>query len=140
MQHYTTEVPEMASELFDGELVIANYGVGTYYSVSMAGALIWQGLRGGLSDAEVADWLAGHYAGQAAEIPGLVTEFIAQMQREGLVMPIEKGADRTGELPALDEDRFAAPELERYDDMKELLLLDPVHDVAEAGWPKRADE
>jgi hypothetical protein len=30
----------------------------------------------------------------------------------------------------------AAPVLEKYTDMQELLLLDPIHDVEEAGWPK----
>ena len=28
------------------------------------------------------------------------------------------------------------PVLEKYTDMQELLLLDPIHDVEEAGWPK----
>lgn len=140
MQNYTTDAPEMASELFDGELVVANYGSGTYYSVSSTGALIWQGLRHGLSDSEVSDWLAGHFAGQAAEIPALVMDFIAEMHREGLVLPIDKPAEAAGDLPALEGEHLAAPQLERYDDMKELLLLDPVHDVAEAGWPKRADD
>jgi hypothetical protein len=27
--------------------------------------------------------------------------------------------------------------LERYTDMQELLLLDPIHDVDESGWPHR---
>ena len=30
---------------------------------------------------------------------------------------------------------FVAPELKRYADMQDLLLLDPVHDVDEKGWP-----
>ena len=32
---------------------------------------------------------------------------------------------------------FLAPIIERYDDLKELLVLDPVHDTAVAGWPKK---
>jgi hypothetical protein len=27
--------------------------------------------------------------------------------------------------------------LSRFDDMQEMLLLDPIHDVAETGWPHR---
>ena len=28
---------------------------------------------------------------------------------------------------------------ERFTDMQDLLLLDPIHDVDETGWPVRAD-
>jgi hypothetical protein len=42
--------------------------------------------------------------------------------------------DRTGEVP------FEPPILERFDDMQELLLLDPVHEVSdEEGWPARSE-
>ena len=30
---------------------------------------------------------------------------------------------------------FVAPALTRYTDVKDLLVLDPVHDVDEMGWP-----
>jgi hypothetical protein len=30
--------------------------------------------------------------------------------------------------------------LERYTDMQELLLLDPIHDVDQTGWPRRKGE
>jgi len=30
---------------------------------------------------------------------------------------------------------FSAPVLNAYTDMEELLLLDPIHDVDQAGWP-----
>ena len=29
--------------------------------------------------------------------------------------------------------------MEKYDDMQELLLLDPIHEVDEAGWPVKKD-
>jgi hypothetical protein len=34
--------------------------------------------------------------------------------------------------------RFVEPALNKYTDMQELLLLDPVHEVSEAGWPSKA--
>jgi hypothetical protein len=30
---------------------------------------------------------------------------------------------------------FRVPVLNRYSDMADMLLLDPVHDVEESGWP-----
>ena len=35
---------------------------------------------------------------------------------------------------------FRTPVLSKFDDMNEMLLLDPVHDVAETGWPAPRDE
>ena len=30
---------------------------------------------------------------------------------------------------------FEAPTLDRFDDLQGLLLIDPIHDVGDAGWP-----
>jgi hypothetical protein len=32
---------------------------------------------------------------------------------------------------------YDPPVLNRYDDLQKLALLDPIHDVEEAGWPNR---
>ena len=35
-------------------------------------------------------------------------------------------------------DTYEPPTLKKYDDMADLLLVDPIHDVAaETGWPER---
>ena len=34
-----------------------------------------------------------------------------------------------------DEAEFSTPLVEKYTDMAELILLDPVHDVSALGWP-----
>lgn len=138
MQKYSTVVPGTACELFDGELVIAHYGSGFYYSVSESGALIWQGLRHGLADREVIDWLAGHYAGQIDEVRLAVPAFIARLRDEGLLIP-DSAVAAGPALPLLNGGRFEVPILEQFDDLQELLLVDPVHEVDATGWPRRAD-
>ena len=44
-------------------------------------------------------------------------------------------------LPALAAKKpYTAPAVQKYDDLEDLLLLDPIHEVDEAGWPvARAD-
>ena len=135
---YTTVVPEIASEIFDGELVIANYKLGVYYSVSVEGSWVWQGLAHGLTVSQVAQWLAGRFGGQASELPALVEDFVGKLLAEGLVLETSK-RDSLVELPALTGNVFAQPTIERFDDLQELLLLDPVHDVDHTGWPRRPD-
>lgn len=139
MSYFRTDVPDTASELFDGEVVIAHYGTGLYFSVAQTGALVWQGLRHGLSTAETAEWLAGHFTQDAAVIPGQVESFVASLlERELLIAVAER--DRTGELPEITLSAWQVPSLDSFDDLQELLLLDPVHDVTEAGWPHRPDD
>ena len=139
MTYYRTDVPNTASELFDGEVVIAHYGSGHYYSVSQGGALIWQGLRCGLSVAEIIDWLTGHFEADAATIRAQVEAFLARLGEEGLL--IEAGAPKEIVVPpTVAIEAWREPVFERFDDLQELLLLDPVHDVTEAGWPHRSDE
>lgn len=138
-RYFSTTSPDAASELFDGELIIAHYGSGFYYSVSEAGALVWQGLRSGLSVEETSDWLVARYPDVAATIPAAVDAFVAQMSAEGLLAPSESsipGDPLPETLPA----SFGTPEYERFEDLQELLLLDPVHDVAETGWPRRPED
>ena len=139
MRYFSTDIPSTASELFDGELVIAHYGSGLYYAVSATGSVIWQGLRAGLADTEVADWLVGAYPAQSADIAQFVPDFIAGLETEGLLLPAGAPA-AAAPLPDLAMETLALPLLERFDDLQQLLLLDPVHDVAEGGWPRRAED
>ncbi len=136
---YTTIVPEVASEIFDGELVIANYKSGLYYSISVEGSCIWQGLAHGLTVSQVAEWLSGRFPGQASELPSLVEGFVGKLAAEGLVLKASKSDSSARELPILTGSIFAQPEIERFNDLQELLLLDPVHDVDHTGWPRRPD-
>jgi hypothetical protein len=40
-----------------------------------------------------------------------------------------------------DRQDYSDPAFEKYDDMADLILLDPVHEIdQEKGWPKKAPE
>jgi hypothetical protein len=137
MHYFRTDVPQTAAELFDGELVIANYQSGLYYSITSAGALVWQGLRHGLSDDAVVEWLAAGYPSES-DLGSRVSAFIGQMVEQGLLIPAEASAAGP-ELPVLPAD-LGPMDVEKFEYLQELLLLDPVHDVEQAGWPHRPND
>jgi hypothetical protein len=139
VSYFRTDVPDTASEVFDGEVVIAHYGTGLYFSISPAGALIWQGLGHGLTAAETAVWLADHFASDAVAIPAQVEAFVASLVEKQLVLPVAE-REKVGTLPAIGLAAWQEPAIDSFDDLQELLLLDPVHDVTEAGWPHRPDD
>ena len=48
------------------------------------------------------------------------------------------GATVIGTVGSDEKAAFEAPRLERYNDMKDYFLLDPIHEVDTAGWPRPA--
>lgn len=139
MPAYSTDIDQTVAELFDTELVIANYESGLYFSVSASGTLVWQGLQLGMTDDDVVDWLASLCPDNGARIAQEVPAFIATLVTEGLAVEATRPPAVT--RPTIPSGfAWQPPALERFDDLQELLLLDPVHDVGATGWPHRAGD
>ncbi len=117
---------------------------GFYFSTRGIGAAIWSMIERGEPVAGIADRLAGAFPDVAADIPGAVEAFVGDLLMQGLIAPAgpeqdgpEQGGETMNGTPAA-APVFEAPVLETYADMEDLLLLDPIHDVAETmGWPTR---
>ena len=60
-----------------------------------------------------------------------IADFMQKLQDEHLVF--EENSP-SAESPA-DATLFSDPKMEKYEDMQEMLLADPIHDVETAGWP-----
>lgn len=136
------------NEIIDGEAVIINLDTGSYYSLDKVGARAWSQIERGATAAEIVGSIRQHYEGDAAEIERAVMQLLDEMQRENLIVPsVLTRADGNSEhSPETQADlggaklKFEPPVLHKYTDMQELLLLDPIHDVDEAGWPSRKPE
>ena len=127
--------PDVVAESIDGEVIIINLNSGAYYSSLGTGGAIWQALVANHTLDEALDLLAVHYGTPRADIEPGVTQFVAQLLDEGLLL--ESTAPATGNGLALGQPTvFEKPVLSKYTDMQELLLLDPIHDVNPSiGWP-----
>lgn len=136
-RRFTVNAPAVVSEVIDGEAVILNLRSGHYFSALHTGAVVWEWIDGGASDEEVAAALASRYGLPASEAARGVSAFLSELLRHELVT---EGRTANGALtPALDATRapasWAPPALSVFTDMEDLLLLDPIHDVGDAGWP-----
>ncbi len=81
--------------------------------------------------------------GNAEEVRSSVLSLIDELVAESLIVPAKDAPVGASSEPlgtAGPEAPFVLPVLERYTDMQELLLLDPIHDVDESGWPHRKVE
>lgn len=138
-QKFRVNTPTVTHETIDGEAVIINLDSGNYYSLVDAGSFIWSIVERGASASEVQQLVQQTYRGNATEIDRGVQELLAQLQQENLIVPVDGATDLTEVLPSHnghEKPLFNAPLLNKFSDMQELLLLDPIHDVDEAGWPK----
>lgn len=132
-RHFGIDQPSVVSETIDGEAVILDLRSGAYYSARGTGAAIWTWLEAGASvDAIIAHLLATFP--DHADTARVSTEaFVDELVARRLVVPRVAPSDDVA-LAAFPM-AFAAPSLERYTDMDDLLLLDPIHDVDLVGWP-----
>ena len=140
-QRFRVNTPTVTHETIDGEAVIINLDSGNYYSLVDVGSFIWGLVEKGASASEVQDLVLQTYQGNATDVDRGVQELLVQLQQENLIVPAdETGAlDLSEALPSTnghEKPSFNPPSLHKYSDMQELLLLDPIHDVDDAGWPK----
>ena len=139
--------PRVIHETVAGETVIINMDSGRYYSLNPCGSFAWNALADGRSVAEVTDACVGAATENAATVVESVARFVDTLLAEGLVEAVvldETDAPRTGALPPLviepASGTFEAPAMEIFTDMERLLLLDPLHEVDDRGWPYRRSE
>ena len=142
-------VPKIVHETIDGETVMLNLDNGNYYSLVGVGADIWGCIENDWPVTGIIEKLRCQYECDGVNIEAAVNEFISELLREGLTVPDtadaqggahwscgQKETDITGK-----KQPFNAPVLNKYSDMQDLLLLDPIHEVDDkAGWPTNKPE
>ncbi len=136
--------PSIIHEIIEGEVVIINLDTGTYYSIDNAGGRIWEGVEAGASVGEIAEDLQNRYDAGRAEINQFVRQVLDDLKGYDLIIPADGAVERpiisgstaevdgNGKKPKLEPCKIGV-----YKDIEELLVLDPIHDVSEAGWPKK---
>jgi len=133
------------SETIDGEVIVIDVATGSYFSLRGTGAEIWDALSRDTQVEYIVDELAARYDAARAEIASSVFSLLEELEREELVVGLEDGSAQTGvgshePTPTQVSERraYQRPVLEKHTDMQDLILLDPVHDISEAGWPHKA--
>jgi len=127
---YTTSNTDIIHELLNDEVMIANLNDGIYYSIRGSGIVIWQLLLAGHTLPSIESLFSEKYG----DIPSL-TPFLDRLLQEILLISTPNTSPT---LPSLTwPAAFSPPEFERYDEMQNLLKLDPIHEVDEQGWPQR---
>ena len=136
---YSTQVPMLVSRQFDDEVILANFETGLYYSLAGSAADIWLGLKSGATAEEIVAAFAALGGQGTAASKEAINGFIENLLTEKVITPQDGPLDRQPWSLQF-SDPYSPPVLERFDDLRDLLFLDPVHDVSDAGWPVRAKD
>jgi len=139
MRQVNVNTPHVMHETIEGEVIAIHLVSGNYYSLQGTAADIWRAvIEDGATVEHAAEALASLHDESRARIDSEIERFIANLQEEGLVRVVESKVDAPPHAPP-DAGQvgapFESPRLEKYTDMQDLVLLDPVHEVGDSGWP-----
>lgn len=127
--------PNVISEPMEGELVVINLESGCYYSLNRPAAKIWSCLNRGLSVEQIIAAQQGDGLDET-EVRDTIASFCGFLEEEMLMIASVSDQDQ----PMCASDPYEKPVIEKFSDMQEMLLLDPIHEVSEMGWPNEADK
>jgi hypothetical protein len=125
---------DVVHETVDGEVIAIDLARGSYYSLAGSAALVWPMLGAeGATIKRVAAAFTSEEIGEEG-IESELRDLIQELAEEQLIVEAEQneaGAATTEPLP------FESPRFEKYSDMQDYFLLDPIHEVDATGWPNR---
>jgi len=126
---------DVSAKVLDGEAVIINLSTGVYFSASGAGAVAWALLQAGHDRAGIADGVAERFGVPADQVDADLGPFLADLQTHELVVPGRPDGPPAEVDLEVAGSAYAAPLLEVYTDMSDLLALDPpMPGLADIPW------
>jgi hypothetical protein len=133
-------------ETLNGEVIAIDLASGTYYSMRGTAQAIWEGVVAGSSVETIVNGVARAFDVDGPDPRDQIVAFLEDLRDKDLVVrselvasgdahpSVEAGSGRARPV-------YEAPRLETFDDMQDLILLDPIHDVDPGtGWPRPIDE
>lgn len=135
--------PQVVADFVDGEVVAVNLETGTYFALYGLSALVWEALTQGATPREILDALAPDPQERQIALIEFMEFFsvlkghhlLRARQDDRAVVNMELLLDPLQGRPWEPLRVFA------HSDLQDILLLDPVHDTSDAGWPEaREDE
>ena len=132
---------EVTSKILDGEAIIINLSDGVYYSLVGPGTVVWAMASAGSGAEEIAGELIARYGETSDDVRADVDSLLEKLVGERLLVPAAEGAAGGAvpeELPSGGD--YSTPELEKYDDMSDMLALDPpLPGVRDLPWQTHED-
>jgi hypothetical protein len=116
---------DVAAKVIDGEAIIMNLSNGLYFSMDRVGSAVWEMVEAGLSVDEMTSRLDAHYDVDLDAVREDVSRLVSELLAEELVLVTEAGPSSPPADVGAADHPYSPPTLNKYDDMADLLALDP---------------
>ena len=140
-RNFSIKSNSVSLERLNGEVIIISFTSVQFFSAKGSGADVLSLLKAGLSSRSILEILSAHYSNFEYEHSGLdilISSLLAKGIIQETIETIESG---TFQLPNdLTRSHWSKPELLIHDEIHGLLLVDPIHETNDEGWPKLKNE
>lgn len=136
---YRLKTAALSMERLDGEVIAIDFTTGKYFSFQGTAAdLIW------LLQSEIprVQWLEVvreefNHVMDADLFESEIDQFLTELSSLELVEPVELLTGLPTSLPAdYSRGSWETPKIMVEDELVDLLVIDPIHDTGEDGWPE----
>jgi hypothetical protein len=145
---FRINTPHIVHDTLEGETILINLKNGNYYSFDKTGAVIWEIIdkKGDLN--KFVEIITGVFKETKDKTESCVDGFISNLLMENLLVQETENINspsliNSEEMEKLVRERIPGievPVVNKYSDMKDILMLDPIHDIDEKGWPTINEE
>ena len=130
---YKINYPNVVAESFGNECVIVNLEKGTYFSLEALSTELWNAIVAATPMSVISAALLEKFPNSSDEISQDLRQFLNTLIEHDLLKVL------TETLPVNSLDfqvqAYSKPTITVHSDLEDILLLDPVHDINEEGWP-----
>ena len=128
-------------EDFGHEVVAIDLNDGSYFSLKGLAAELWRLIDSDLTLPQIIERMSASYVIDAAAL-AKTSAFLKQCKQEGLISFEENALNGIDDFRVNSSGSKVLPEFEpeKISDIQDILLLDPIHDVDDTGWPHSRSE
>ncbi|CAN5272090.1 hypothetical protein BH10CYA1_BH10CYA1_58620 [soil metagenome] len=145
MSRYKIAGAHIAHQNIDGEIILVDLKSGAYYSIGGGGGAIWNYLSAGFTQDQTVEALSLAYSTDKSEIGESVQELLKTLVQDGLIVKAADGDYTTEpahpEITQTQGSPMAPVLIEKFSDLSDALIYDPIHDFDQTtGWPNVQEE
>lgn len=129
---YKLASDDIVFEEFEGELVVLNLASGRYFGFNNSAATVWGAIMAGVHPVKMS---STHLDEK------IISEFVKRLISFELIETDQETNSDLDDATLSELKKItSAPTVEVYEDLADLIIADPIHDVDnEEGWPVRPE-
>lgn len=132
---YKIDSKNISWERVDDEVIAIQLETGRYYNLLSTSAEIWSLLAEGTTIESLSRTFSKLFPGNESILIE-IESFIQECTKAKLLLIDQEIKTELIDHKILTSlDTWVTPQLIEYSDLQDLILVDPIHDVKESGWP-----